>query len=75
MEGKNSVFNIKILLSYSPLQEPIPILCEDLVAFPLLHCTEWDAEWDVQSDPIWIKHQNLVPTVEDDETLMCWLIF
>lgn len=30
MEGKNSVFNIKRLLSYSPLQEPIPVLCEDL---------------------------------------------
>lgn len=30
MEGKNSVFNIKMLLSYSPLQKPIPIFCEDL---------------------------------------------
>lgn len=64
MEDENKLFNIKMLEPYSPLQEPIPILCEDLVAFAQTQPTE-DAECDVRSDPIWIKHQNLVPTVED----------
>lgn len=64
MEGKSKLFNIKMLESYSPLQEPIPILCEDLEASAQSQPTE-DADCDVRSNPIWIKHQNLVPMMEN----------